>query len=455
MNEYESIKQVPYSPEAEQAVLGGILVDNEEFSRVAQKLKSDDFYYDRHKDIFSVMQEMYIESKKIDYITVIDKLAKNGVYTKEEGMQYIKKLADSVPSISNLDEYVKIVLDNSMLRKLIKVANEIAESAYTPQGDAEKIVDSAEQKIFEIAQNNVKGDFSHIRDVIVNNFNHLQTIIDDPEGSTGIKTRYSELDRWLVGLGEGDLVFIGARPGMGKTSFALNIAENVAKGTKKAVAVFSLEMSNEQLVLRMLSGSAMINNYKLRTGDLSPEDWSMLSKAGSALSECEIYIDDTSNVTPNMMKAKLRRVKDLGLVIVDYLQLVRSDKPNSNRVQEMSDITRGLKLMAKDLRVPVICAAQLSRDSEKRQGGHRPQLSDLRDSGSIEQDADIVMFIYRDEYYKKQGEENASNVDDNVAEISIAKNRHGSTGTVKMCWYGQYYRFIASTDEYDDVGEQQ
>lgn len=450
MNEYESIRQVPYSLEAEQAVLGGILVDNEEFPRVAQIIKSNDFYIDRHISIFSAMQEMFLESKRIDYVTVIDKLAKNGVYTKEEGMQYIKKLADSVPSVSNIEEYAKIIRDNSMLRKLIRAANEIADSAYTPQGNAEQIVDSAEQKIFEIAQDKFQGDFTHIRDVIVRNFSQIQEIIDNPEGSMGIKTRYSELDRLLVGLGEGDLVLVGARPGMGKTSFALNIAENVAKGSKKAVVIFSLEMSNEQLVLRMLSSTTMINNYKLRTGDLSPEDWSNLSKAGSALSECDIYIDDTSNMTTTQMKAKLRRIKNLGLVIVDYLQLMHADKHTDNRVNEVSEITRGLKLLAKDLKVPVICAAQLSRASETRTG-NRPQLSDLRDSGSIEQDADIVIFIYREDYYKKPNEQNQEN--NNLAEVTIAKNRHGSTGTVKMGWYGQYYRFIEGTDEYDDVGE--
>ena len=453
MNEYESIKQVPYSLEAEQAVLGGILVDNEEFPRVAQMLKSNDFYIDRHVSIFSAMQEMFLESKRIDYVTVIDKLAKNGVYTKEEGMQYIKKLADSVPSVSNIEEYAKIIRDNAMLRKLIKAANEIADSAYSPQGNAEQIVDSAEQKIFEIAQDKFQGDFAHIRDVIVKNFSQLQELIDNPEGSMGIKTRYGELDRLLVGLGEGDLVLIGARPGMGKTSFALNIAENVAKGSKKAVAIFSLEMSNEQLVLRMLSSSTMINNYKLRTGDLSPEDWSNLSRAGSALSECDIYIDDTSNITTTSMKAKLRRIKNLGLVIVDYLQLMHADKHTDNRVLEVSEITRGLKLLAKDLKVPVICAAQLSRASESRTG-NRPQLSDLRDSGSIEQDADIVIFIYREDYYRKPNDPNGS-AENNLAEVNVAKNRHGSTGTVKMGWYGQYYRFIEGTDEYDEPGESQ
>lgn len=450
MNEYELIRQAPYSMEAEQAVLGGILVDNEEFPRVAQILKSDDFFLENHKNIFAVMQEMFVESKRIDYVTVIDKLAKNGIYTKDEGMKYIKSLANSVPSVSNLEEYAKIIRDNSMLRKLIKAANEIADSAYSPQDSAERIVDSAEQKIFEIAQDKFQGDFTHIRDVIVKNFSQIQDIIDNPDGSSGIKTRFGELDRLLVGLGEGDLVLIGARPGMGKTSFALNIAENVAKGTKKAVVIFSLEMSNEQLVMRMLSSSTMINNYKLRTGDLSTEDWSNLSKAGSALSECDIYIDDSSNITTTSMKAKLRRVKNLGLVIVDYLQLMHADRHTDNRVLEVSEITRGLKLLAKDLKVPVICAAQLSRASETRTG-NRPQLSDLRDSGSIEQDADIVIFIYREDYYRKPGDDKTKLENNNIAEINVAKNRHGSMGTVKMGWYGQYYRFIEGTNEFDDV----
>lgn len=441
MNGYDAIKQVPYSLEAEQAVLGAVLVDSERFSDVVQILQSSDFYIDQHIAIYEVMQELFADNKRIDYVTVIDRLEKNGVYTKEEGMQYVKRLADSFPSISNVEEYARIIHDKSLLRKLIKASNEIAESAYAATDDASETVDAAEQKIFEIAQDKIRGDFSHIREIIVTSLSALQSIIDNPDSSIGVKTRFSSLDRLIVGMGEGDLIIIGARPGMGKTSFALNIASNVAQASDKAVAIFSLEMSSQQLVMRLISSVAMIHNHNLRTGKLSDEEWLKISKVGSALSKCNIYIDDSSGSNPMTMKAKLRRVKNLGLVIVDYLQLMRSDKHFESNVLEVGDITRKLKLMAKDLKVPIICVSQLSRATEKRQNS-QPVLSDLRDSGSIEQDADIVLFLNRD--YNKEKPDS-----DNAADLIVAKNRHGETGKISLGWYGQYFRFIEGTDRYD------
>ncbi|HBL84102.1 MAG: replicative DNA helicase [Clostridiales bacterium GWF2_38_85] len=446
MADFDSIKQMPYSLEAEQAVLGGILVDSEKMNEIAELIKSEDFYLDQHKAIYTAMQEMFMQSRRIDFVTLLDTLERKGMYSKKDGAQYIKMLADTVPSIANIREYANIVRDNSLLRALINGAKEIADSAFSAQGNVSEIVDSAEQKIFSIAQNKYHGDFTHIRDVIVENYNLMQKMIDDPEGSTGTKTGFEAIDRMLIGMGSGDLVLVGARPGVGKTSFALNIAENVARKTKKAVAIFSLEMSKSQLVSRMLSSATMIDNYKLRTGNLTTEDWATLAKAASSLSKCDILIDDSAGITVTGMKAKLRRVKNLGFVVIDYLQLMQSDRRTENRVQEVSDISRHLKLLAKDLGVPVLTCAQLSRAPETRgAGGKKPMLSDLRDSGAIEQDADIIMFLYRD-YYGDDAEKQ------NIAELIISKNRHGATGKIDLGWYGQFFKFISIEQKYDDTG---
>lgn len=445
MAEFDSIKQMPYSLEAEQAVLGGILVDSDKMNEIAELLKSDDFYLERHQAIYISMQEMFMQNKKIDFVTLLDMLERQGYYSRKDGAQYIRLLADTVPSIANIKEYANIVRDNSLLRALINNAREIADSAYAAQGSIEEIVDAAEQRIFAIAQNKYHGDFAHIRDVIVENYALLQRIIDDPEGSSGIKTGLSSIDRILIGMGSGDFVLVGARPGVGKTAFVLNVAENVAIKTKKTVAIFSLEMSKTQLVARMLSCSAMIDNHKLRTGMLEPNDWVKLAHAASSLSNTDILIDDTAGMTVTAMRAKLRRIKNLGLVVVDYLQLMQSDRRTDNRVQEVSDISRSLKLMAKDFGVPILTCAQLSRAPEARSSGgsKSPMLSDLRDSGAIEQDADIIMFLYRD-YYGQEAE------NQNLADIMVAKNRHGITGKVTLGWYGQYYKFVDIDHKHDE-----
>ena len=438
-----SVRGVPYSLEAEQSVLGAILIDPERIRDIANLVKSDDFYVESHRLIFGAMQELFLQSRNIDVVTLADTLTKSGNFSEAGSKDYLMVLADTVPSVSNIVDYAKIIKDKSILRKLISASEEIGEMGYSAEGDVERIVDAAEQKIFNIAKGTETKDFMHIKDVLMQNFRHLEELLHNKEAALGTPTYFSSIDKYLVGMGNSDLVLVGARPGMGKTSFCLNIASKVALKTKKTVAIFSLEMSCEQLVQRMLSSEAMIDSYKMRTGELGDNDWVNLAVASDVLSKTDILIDDTTGITVTGMKAKLRRVKNLGLVIIDYLQLMQSDKHTDNRVQEVGDISRGLKLMAKDLQVPVITCAQLSRGPESRTD-KTPMLSDLRDSGAIEQDADIVMFLYRDDYYKDNPDM------ENVASCIIAKNRHGSTGKAELGWYGQYTKFTSIDREHSE-----
>lgn len=442
-------RRMPFSLEAEQSVLGSVLIDPESFAEVASVMDADDFYTPDHKEIYLSMQDLFLSNRSIDVVTLIDTLVKRGIYSNsDQGREYIKVIAEMVPSVSNAADYARIVHEKAQLRSLIEACSEITETAYVAQDDVTNILNSAEQKIFNIVSGNERKGFRHVKEVLISVYEHLKQLRDDPEGSKGTPSGFSDLDKLLVGFNAGDLVLIGARPGMGKTSFAMNIATMAAARTKKAVAVFSLEMSCEQLVTRMISSEAMVDSYNLRTGKLTNEEWTNIADAAGRLAECDILIDDTSGITVTGMKAKLRREKNLGMVIVDYLQLMQSDRRIDNRVQEVSDISRNLKLMAKELGVPVITCAQLSRAPESRTG-NRPQLSDLRDSGAIEQDADIVMFLYRPEYYKAG--ENAPKSDNgeplqNIAQVIVAKNRHGSTGDVEMGWLGRYTRFVSKSD---------
>lgn len=441
------MRQVPYSLEAEQAVIGAIILDAERLSQVTEIIKAEDFYVERHREIYSMLQSMYLESKTIDIVTLLNNLVASSSYDEDNIKNYVKQLCEMVPAISNISDYARIVRDKALLRRLITVSEEISESAYQDTDNVTEVIDSAESKVFALTQGMITSDFVSVNDVIVEYYNQLNAIIKDPEAANGTPTYYSGLDKVLVGMGKGDLILIGARPGMGKTSFALNIASQVAMHQNKSVAIFSLEMSSTQLVGRMLSSEARIDSYKLRKGDISPEEFQALAKAATALSKTQIYIDDSSDVTVTRMKAKLRRLKNLGLIVIDYLQLMQSDKHIDNRVVEVGDISRNLKILAKEFGVPVITCAQLSRGPESRTS-KKPMLSDLRDSGAIEQDADIVIFLYRDEYYKDSGEDNA-NQSDNIAEVIVAKNRHGSTGTVKMGWEGQYTRFTTLDSTYE------
>ncbi|MBR2387815.1 MAG: replicative DNA helicase [Clostridia bacterium] len=434
------LKKLPFSLIAEQSLLGAILSDPDCFNDITERVKATDFYLTEHSQIYTAMLELFKASKQIDIVTLIDMLVKRGVYTKSGGEDYIRTLGQVVPNSLNVLDYADIVKEKSLLRTLIDACNEISDTAYSEEGKASEIINFAESKIFELSQGRDTRNFKHISDVIGEVFISLNELASN-SGSHGTNTGFSGLDNVLAGMGNSDLIIVGARPGMGKTSFALNIATNVATQTKKKVCIFSLEMSAEQLVSRIISSEAMVESKAMRTGKLSTEQWDNIAHAADKLAGCDILIDDTSNITVSGMIGKLRRVENLGLVVVDYLQLMQGENTKSdNRAQVVGDISRGLKLMAKELNVPIICCAQLSRDNEKRgtsSNSKRPVLSDLRDSGSIEQDADIVIFIHREEYYNQE----AKGEGGSVAEIIVAKNRHGSTDSVKMGWIGSYTKF--------------
>ncbi|MBR5252640.1 MAG: replicative DNA helicase [Clostridia bacterium] len=427
-------RRMPFSLEAEQSLLGSIMIDPSCMDRLAAVISADDFYLPEHSQIFSAMQSMYLKSKNIDVVTLIEELVQSGTYDEAGGREYLKLVAQAVPAAVNALDYAKIVRDKAILRQLVEAGEDIAEAAYAGDDETEALLEYAEGKVFRIAEGRENKNFVHIRDALVQVYDRLTKLSQDPEALRGTPTGFTALDNVIVGMGDSDLVLIGARPGMGKTSFAMNIATEAAIRTKKTVCVFNLEMSAEQLANRMLSSEAQIDSYKMRSGELSGDDWKAIAHASSRLSETEILIDDTPGITVTAMKSKLRRVKNLGLVLVDYLQLMQSDRHTDNRVNEVGEISRGLKLLAKELGVPVVCCAQLSRGPENRVD-KRPMLSDLRDSGAIEQDADIVMFLYRDEYYKDEV------VDQSVAEVIVAKNRHGSLDKVKLGWIGRYTKF--------------
>lgn len=439
----ELVKKLPFSMPAEQSLLGSILVDPAALNEVADLINSEDFYLTEHKQIYLAMRELFLANREIDVVTLIDMLVVKGIYDKSGGEDYIRTLSEAVPDALNVKDYARIVKEKSVLRQLIAASSEIAEAAYSEQEEVASILDHAENLIFNIAQGRDTKNFRHIKDVLVDVYNHLHELNTNREATQGTQTGFSGLDRVLAGMGKSDLVLVGARPGMGKTSFALNVATNVAKQTKKTVCFFSLEMSADQVVSRMLSSEALVDSYALRTGEFKPDDWEKLAHASSELAGCDILIDDTSNMTVTAMKAKLRRVKNLGLVVIDYLGLMQGDGHKDNRVQEVSEISRSLKIMAKELMVPVICCAQLSRGPEGRTD-KKPMLSDLRDSGAIEQDADTVIFLYRDEYYKTDVDPNQNA---SVAQVIIAKNRHGSVGTVNIGWNGQFTKFVTIDKE--------
>lgn len=444
MDSNSLMKQMPVSIDAERALLGSIIIDPECFDRIGGIVNADDFYLEEHRHIYSALVKMYTQSKTIDTVTLLNALVEQGDKDESEGIKYISLIAGSVPSVSNVKDYARIVKDKSVLRRLISTCEEISSDAYEEGAPIRTIIDSAEQKIFDISHNNESKDFRHIRDILQNVYQEIEITAENKGAVTGTKTGFSGLDNVLVQMGKGDLVIVGARPGMGKTSFAMNIAVNVAKAGK-AVAIFSLEMSGEQLVTRILSSEAMVDSKRIRTGQLKAEDWDNIASVISSLSGCDIYIDDTSAITATEMKSKMRRIPNLGLVVIDYIGLMQSTVNTDNRAQQVGEISRNLKIMAKDFGIPIICCAQLNRGTESRTGDNKkPTLADLRDSGSIEQDADIVIFLYRDEYYSdiKGTQNNASGEDSaNTAEIIIAKNRHGSVGNVKMGWIGQFTKF--------------
>ena len=427
------VKQLPYSMEAEQAVLGALILDSERLTTVVGILSADDFYVDKHVSIYSAIQELSLQSKHIDAVTLVNLLVNRGVYKEEGAAAYLKQLAESVPSVTNCADYARIVHDKALLRRLIAVSEEISKSAYEGSEPVQQILDAAESKVFALTQGFITHDFVHIKDIILEFYkDQLPLLQHNKEEAHGILTYFSELDRYIVGMTAGNLVLLGARPGVGKTSFSTNIATSVAKNKKKAVAMFSLEMSRVEVVTRILSSEARVDSHKLRSGDLQEDDFARLAEAATALSQVDFYVDDTSDITVSQMRAKLRRIKNLGFVVIDYLQLMHSDHRIDNRAQEIGDITRNLKILAKELQVPIMLLSQLVRDTAKQ--GRRPMLSDLRESGSIEQDADMVFFLYKEENKEKAE-------DDNTVECIIAKNRHGSTGSFQLGWEGRFTRF--------------
>ena len=437
---------MPYSPEAEQAVLGAIILDSTVFDKVVDYIKSPEYFYVAlHKLIFMQMQEMINFGAAIDFVTLLEKLKQNKAFDEATGKTYLMDLVNNCPSISNAEAYAKVIADKYNIRRLITASREIIDDASAGDEEPSVLIDSAEQKIFDIRKGNEKSGLERINSVILQTFDRLDALNSETDDSMKpISTGIGDLDRVITGLNRSDLILLAARPGMGKTSFALNIARNAACTSKKTVAFFSLEMSKEQLASRLLSTAALISGTKLRTGKLNDEEWSRLIPASDVLSKAELYLDDTPGITITEMKSRLRRLRNLDLVVIDYLQLMGSGRRIDNRVQEISEITRNLKILAKEMNVPVITLSQLSRASEQRTD-HRPQLSDLRDSGSIEQDADIVLFLYREGYYsEKSAEQAAPTADMNSGECIVAKNRHGEAKSVKLHWQGEFMRFTGT-----------
>ena len=428
---------LPYSLEAEQTVLGAILVEPGVISNVLEHLKPESFHIEQHRQLFNIMLRMFTMGSKADIITVLDGALRDGIFDNaDEGRRYLANLVDLVPSVDNIESYCKIVAEKYYVRSLALVAKELLHEIALDQNSAQVLLDSAEQKIFDIRQGKDVTGLTPISDVVFESWDRLQKISGpDKDKYLGAKTGFTLLDTITTGLNRSDLIIVAARPGMGKTSFALNMATNVARHGGKEVAVFSLEMSKEQLATRMLSTEALVDSNKLRSGFLSDNDWVRLASGADVLCGLPIYLDDTAGTNVPQLKAKLRRMKNLGLVVIDYLQLLGSTMKTENMVLRVQEITRNLKILAKELDVPVILLSQLSRSPEQRPD-KRPLLSDLRDSGSIEQDADIVMFLYRDAYYNP-----TTCTSPNVSECIVAKNRHGEVGTVEMVWDGQFTRF--------------
>lgn len=428
--------QLPYNLEAEQSVLGALLIDPDKLPEVLGLLKSESFFRRQHQEIFGTMSSMFVASRTIDFITVLDSVKQNKIFSSDdEAKLYLTQLAEIVPTTANIMSYAGIVQEKYILRSLISTLEDVVSASREGAVDAHMLMDKAEQSLYEIRRGREHTSLVHIRDIMQDTYNRLQQLSgENRDDYLGAPTGFVGLDSVISGLNRSDLLFLAARPGMGKTSFALNIATKVASLKKQSVAIFSLEMSREQLVSRILSSEAFIPSENLRTGLLEGDEWTRLAAISQKISQYPIYVDDTASISVAEMKGKLRRLGDTGLVIIDYLQLMQSGKHSDNRVQEVSEITRALKIMAKELNIPVIVLSQLSRGPESR-SDKRPMLSDLRESGSIEQDADVVLFLYRDSYYNRDSEEQ------NVAECIVAKNRHGETGPVRLGWDGRFTRF--------------
>lgn len=440
-------KVPPHDLEAEQAIIGSMLTDRDAVISAIEILKEEDFYREDNKAIYTAILNLYNRAEPIDIITVKSELESMGKFEQVGGLEYLAELPEKVPTTANAMKYIKIVEEKSTLRRLIKTANEIIELGYSPTEDVEDIMEGAEKKIFNIMQEKNQKGYAPIKDVLVESFTKLEELYNRKQHITGVPSGFTELDYRTAGFHGSELILIAARPAMGKTAFALNIATNAAVKANVPVAVFSLEMSKEQLVNRILCSESMVDSNKVRTGKLEEDDWTKLAGAIGPLSEAEIFIDDTPGINITEIRAKCRKLKlekNIGMVVIDYLQLIQgSNKRGGSREQEISEISRSLKILAKELDVPVIALSQLSRAVEQRPD-HKPMLSDLRESGAIEQDADLVMFLYRDDYYNQDSDKK------DIAEIIIAKHRGGSTGTVELLWLGSYTKFVNLERRFDD-----
>ncbi len=441
------LRQMPHSLEGEQAVLGSMLIDSECVKDVMDKLRPDDFYLRQNREIFETIYSMFSYGRPIDGLTVCEEMQKAGLYDEQTTRSYLVQLMDITPTSANVMEYVNIVRNKSLLRGVAQAASEITALVQEGVGEPGTILDSAEQKILAVRRGQSAQSMVPLRQVLPEVLDRLGEMSESENHLPGLSTGLSAVDQKITGLNKSDLILLAARPGMGKTSFALNIALNVAKSTDMKVAVFSLEMSKEQLASRLLSTEALVENNRLKTGYLRETDWEKIAGAATVLNKVDIYMDDNPMLSVADMNAKCRRMQNLGLVVIDYLQLMTSSGKSAgsgeNRQQVVSDMSRMLKIMAKELQVPVICLSQLSRANEKRDD-KRPMLSDLRESGAIEQDADIVLFLYRDDYYNEDSEKH------NIAECIVAKNRHGETGKVELRWMPEYTQFTTLDRRYDD-----
>ena len=421
---------------------GLMLVDKDAVLTVIEILKPDDFYKTEHEEIYGAILDLYEASKAIDLLTLKEQLRLRGKYDVINGFEYLVSLTSPMYSVSNVEYYAEIVREKSVLRKLIKSANKISKDSYEAKEDATLITERAEKEIFNIIQHK-DNSYSLIKDVLVDTFDNIERLASQEEGVIGIPSGFADLDNKTLGFMPGQLVIVAARPAMGKSAFALNILTNAAIKSNKSVVYFSLEMGKEELVNRILAAEAMVDSSKIRSGKLEDEDWISLTNASGTLSEAKIILDDSAGFSPIELRARCRKLKmeyDIGLVVIDYLQLMDASKNNASRQADISEISRSLKVLAREIGVPIIALSQLSRAPEQRPD-HRPMLSDLRESGSIEQDADMVMFLYRDDYYNPDTDKK------NVAEVILAKNRAGSTGTAELLWLGQYTKFV-NLDKY-------
>lgn len=437
MEEVQNMRIPPHSIEAEQSVLGSMIMDHDAVIVASEILRASDFYRPDHAQIFAAIMELYTSGNPIDLITIQDKLVQHGALEQVGGLSYIADLASSVPTSAHIKQYAKIVQEKATLRKLIKVSTDISAKSYEGEEPLDNIMNFAEKSIFDVLQNKKTDDFTGIDEIVLTSIEKIEEAHKSKGGITGIETGFIDLDHRTAGLQPSDLVLVAARPSMGKTAFSLNIIQTAGIKNKKSVAVFSLEMSKDQLVSRMLCAEAMVDSQKARTGMLEPGDWERIGQSLPNITSSRIFIDDTPGINVMDMRAKCRRLKmekGLDLIMIDYLQLMSGVGDGASRQQEISDISRSLKALAREMQAPVIALSQLSRACEQRTD-HRPMLSDLRESGAIEQDADVVMFLYRDEYYHPDTEKK------NVGEVIIAKQRNGPTGTVELAWLGQYTKF--------------